>query len=79
MYENTDYQLSRTELKELRTKEDKMRMARANERARIKLNGTMPEIDAVKLAESGYGYEDIQRLVGISEQQAKLIVLGVLS
>ena len=43
---------------------------------RAALNGTEAERRAVRLANHGYGYEDIHKMTGVPFSTARLIVMG---
>lgn len=68
--------LSRRDIADISQSEKTKAFRRRIEKARIARDGTHPERAAVMMADKGYGAFEVQHSTGISERQARLIVLG---
>jgi len=67
------------EIREMTAEDVRRQQRRTQERTRITQVGTPDEMQALKYANRGYGWEDIVRYTGIPPTQARMLVLGVVA
>ncbi len=68
---------SMRKLKPMRFEENQKKLLRAEVRRECKASSNALYQVAAELAEAGYGWEDVQKRVGVSVEMAKALVLGV--